>query len=199
MFFSERRGAHAADPLGSCAQLRLIFILLEQLIVQMKGQACAFPMFINHNNEPLLFFLPVHYTAIKRYRNAVSLSKHLQRRCGGGERYVCVCKHTYLRRTQWPRATQMRDVRSEGFPSPAVPASRRRQGAPFPGALPECRRPGLAEPGGRVLPPGVSTCLPVWVTFVEGGTDPALLLQGSKSLRQILLPCLHIINPLPKR
>lgn len=55
-FFSERRGAHTADPLGSCAQLRLIFFLLEQLIVRMKGQACAFPMFINHNNEPLLFF-----------------------------------------------------------------------------------------------------------------------------------------------
>lgn len=169
-FFSERRGAHAADPLGSCAQLRLIFFLLEQLIVQMKGQACAFPMFINHNNEPLLFFPPVHYIAIKRYRSAVSLGKHPQRRCGGGERYVYVCTHIYLRRTPWPRRKQMRDVRSEGFPSPAFPAHRRRKGALFPGALRERRRPELAEPGGRVLPPGVSAFLPVWVTFVGGGT-----------------------------
>lgn len=54
-FFPESGGAHTADPLGSCTQLRLIFFLLEQLIVQMKGQACALPMFMNRNNEPLLF------------------------------------------------------------------------------------------------------------------------------------------------
>lgn len=135
-FFPERRGAHTADPLGSCAQLRLIFFLLEQLIVQMKGQACAFPMFINHNNEPLLFFPPVHYIAIKRYRSAVSLGKHLQKRCSGGERYVYICSYIRLRRTQWPKRKQIRDVRSEGFRSPAVPPHRPPKGIPFPGALP---------------------------------------------------------------
>lgn len=86
----ERGGAHTADPLGSCAQLRLIFFLLEQLIVQMKGQACAFPMFINHSNEPLLFFPPVHYIAIKCCRSAVSPGKHLQRRSSGAERYIYI-------------------------------------------------------------------------------------------------------------
>lgn len=89
-FFPERGGAHTADPLGSCAQLRLIFFLLEQLIVQMKGQARVFSMFINHNNEPLLFFPSVRYTAIWCCRSAVSLGKPLQRRSREAERYVDV-------------------------------------------------------------------------------------------------------------
>lgn len=158
-----------------------------------------FPCLSTTIMSPFYFFPSALYCNKALPQCRVSLGKHLQRRCGGGERYVYACTYIHLRRTQWPRRMQTRDVRSEGFSSPSVPPYPRRKGALSPGALPQCRRPGLAEPGGRVLPPGVSALLPVWVTFVEGGTDPALLLRGSKSPWQILLAFLHIMNPPSKR
>lgn len=51
---------------------------------------------------------------------------------------------------------------------------------PFLGALPQCLWPGLAERGGRILSAGVSVLLLGWVTFVEGGVDPAVLSPSTR-------------------
>lgn len=167
-FFPERGGAPTADPLGKCAQLPLVFFLLEQLIVQMEGQACAFPMFINHNNEPLLFFPPVHYIAIKCCRSATSLGKQLQRRFCRAERCI------YILKAPNARGEAESEVREVGEPA-APPQPQRHTFSPLPPA-------GSAPAEGPILPPAARRFFVPrsFCRFVRGGTDPAPLLRGSR-------------------
>lgn len=103
--------------------------------------------------------------------------------------------YIYFKRTQRSRRTQMRGVRSKGFPRLPVPAERPRKGTFSPEALFGCRRPGLAEPSGPdpaarpfFVPRGLCS-------FCTGGTDPAPLPRGSGPPWQILPACLQVINP----
>lgn len=182
-FYPERGGASTADSLGECAQLPLVFFLLEQLIVQMKGQTCAFPMFISHNNEPLLFFPLVHYIAIKCCRSAVSLGKHLQRRFCKTERCV------YILKALSGRGEAGREVRVVGE-SAAPPQPQRHTFSPLPPA-------GSAPAEGPILPPAARRFfVPRGLCrFVRGGTDRAPLPRGSRPPWHVLPACLRSVNP----